>query len=86
MHWAEREWVYEVFDTMHLQPWQRINHFRNGRELCRKDNLIKNVKRFRRALEKEGRFVRARLARRPPLRQGRVRAVPKTRPSLTFAP
>jgi tubulin polyglutamylase TTLL9 len=55
MHWAEREWVYEVFDTMHLQPWQRINHFRNGRELCRKDNLIKNVKRAKRTLEKEGR-------------------------------
>ena len=32
-HWAEREWVYEVFDTMHLEPHQRLNHFRNG-ESC----------------------------------------------------
>ena len=23
-------------DTMHLEPHQRLNHFRNGRELCRK--------------------------------------------------
>ena len=43
--WAEREWVYEVFDTMHLESWQRLNHFRNGRELCRKDLLVKNLKR-----------------------------------------
>lgn len=56
MHWAEREWVYEVFDTMHLQPWQRINHFRNGRELCRKDRLISNMKRVRRQLERDGKL------------------------------
>lgn len=31
--WAERDWVYESFDTMHLEPWQRMNHFRNGREV-----------------------------------------------------
>ena len=51
--WAEREWVYEVFDTMHLESWQRLNHFRNGRELCRKDLLVKNLKRKKRALERE---------------------------------
>jgi tubulin polyglutamylase TTLL9 len=54
MHWADREWVYEVFDNGHLMPWQRLNHFRNGRELCRKDLLIKNTKRAKRTLEKEG--------------------------------
>jgi len=55
MHWADREWVYEVFDTGHLLPWQRVNHFRNGRELCRKDLLVKNVKRAKRTLAKQGR-------------------------------
>jgi hypothetical protein len=31
--WAERDWVYESFDTMHLDGWQRMNHYRNGREV-----------------------------------------------------
>lgn len=53
--WADREWVYACFDKMHLEPWQRLNHFRNGRELCRKDLMAKNIKRQRRALEKENR-------------------------------
>lgn len=39
---------------MHLESWQRLNHYRNGRELCRKDLMAKNMKRRRRALEKEG--------------------------------
>ena len=54
--WADREWVYSAFDKMHLDQWQRLNHFRNGRELCRKDLMAKNVKRRRRTLEKEGKF------------------------------
>ena len=53
------DWVYDSFDTMHLDSWQRLNHFRNGRELCRKDLLAKNMKRTRRALEKEGRTEEA---------------------------
>jgi tubulin polyglutamylase TTLL9 len=55
--WADREWVYACFDKMHLEPWQRLNHFRNGRELCRKDLMAKNIKRQRRTLEKENRYV-----------------------------
>ncbi len=57
--WAERDWVYNAFDKLHLENWQRLNHFRNGRELCRKDLLAKNIKRRRRALEKEGRLEEA---------------------------
>lgn len=57
--WADREWIYAAFDKMHLEPWQRLNHFRNGRELCRKDLMAKNMKRRRRALEKECRFEEA---------------------------
>ena len=53
--WADREWVYSAFDRMHLENWQRLNHFRNGRELCRKDLMAKNMKKRRRALEKENR-------------------------------
>ena len=44
----------EVFDTVHLHSWQRVNHFRNQRELCRKDLMVKNLKRFKRELQKEG--------------------------------
>lgn len=57
--WADREWSYAAFDKMHLEPWQRLNHFRNGRELCRKDLMAKNIKKRRRALEKEGRVEEA---------------------------
>jgi tubulin polyglutamylase TTLL9 len=57
--WADREWVYSAFDKMHLEQWQKLNHFRNGRELCRKDLMAKNVKRRRRTLEREGKSVEA---------------------------
>lgn len=57
--WADREWIYSAFDKMHLEQWQRLNHFRNGRELCRKDLMAKNMKRRRRTLEKEGRHEEA---------------------------
>ena len=57
--WADRDWIYAAFDKMHLDQWQRLNHFRNGRELCRKDLMAKNLKRRRRTLEKEGKFDEA---------------------------
>ncbi|GMI45796.1 hypothetical protein TrCOL_g10943 [Triparma columacea] len=59
IHWAEREWVFEVFDGMHLESHQRLNHFRNAKEICRKDLLIKNLKKRRRQLEKEGSYEEA---------------------------
>ena len=40
------------FDQLHLESWQRVNHFRSDRELCRKDLLVKNLKRFKRATAK----------------------------------
>ncbi len=52
--WADREWIYSAFDRMHLENWQKLNHYRNGRELCRKDLMAKNMKRRRRELEKAG--------------------------------
>lgn len=57
--WADREWIYSAFDKMHLEPWQRLNHYRNGRELCRKDLMAKNLKKRRRTLEKEGKYEEA---------------------------
>ena len=44
----------QTFDTLHLEPQQRVNHYRNSRELCRKDLLIKNLKRQKRQLQREG--------------------------------
>ena len=38
--WADREWIYSAFDKMHLENWQRLNHYRNGRELCRKVSTV----------------------------------------------
>ncbi|TYZ59530.1 hypothetical protein PybrP1_003448 [[Pythium] brassicae (nom. inval.)] len=52
-YWADREYIYELLDTVHLENGQKVNHFRNGRELCRKDLLIKNLKRAKRAMEKK---------------------------------
>ena len=53
-HWAEKEWVTEFMDGIHLNPTQKLNHFRNHRELCRKDLLIKNLKRAKRMLQRDG--------------------------------
>ena len=59
VHWADREWMFEYFDHVHLENWQRVNHYRNDRELCRKDLLIKNVKRRKRQCEREKRYDEA---------------------------
>ena len=59
--WADREIIFSIFDRkeVHLESWQKLNHFRNGRELCRKDLMAKNMKKKRRSLEKEGRIEEA---------------------------
>lgn len=31
--WADKEWVRDVMDTLHLQEHQRVNHFRNHFEV-----------------------------------------------------
>eukprot|EP00927_Polykrikos_kofoidii_P074892 TRINITY_DN70951_c0_g1_i1.p1 TRINITY_DN70951_c0_g1~~TRINITY_DN70951_c0_g1_i1.p1 ORF type:complete len:510 (-),score=60.31 TRINITY_DN70951_c0_g1_i1:69-1598(-) len=53
--WADKDWIHDSLDKMHLDPHQHVNHFRNHYELTRKDLLVKNVKRMKRTLEKEGR-------------------------------
>jgi len=52
--WADREWMREVFDTIHLEPHQKVNHYRNYYELTRKDMMAKNIKRYRRMLSRRG--------------------------------
>jgi tubulin polyglutamylase TTLL9 len=44
---------------MHLENNHKLNHFRNGRELCRKDLMAKNLKKKRRQLEKESKYEEA---------------------------
>ena len=61
VHWTSKEWTKGVLPKIHLFPHQRINHFRNYYELTRKDLLIKNLKRRRNALLKEGRTAEAAL-------------------------
>ncbi|GBG28389.1 Tubulin polyglutamylase TTLL5 [Hondaea fermentalgiana] len=54
IHWSDRDWIIDHFDNAHFETWQRVNHYRNDRELCRKDLLIKNLKRQKRQLERDG--------------------------------
>lgn len=42
-----------------LGPHQRINHFKNYYELCKKDQLIKNLKKHKKGLEREGKNAEA---------------------------
>jgi tubulin polyglutamylase TTLL9 len=66
IYWAEKEWIQDIMDNIHLSHNQRINHFRNHFEvmkdylkLTRKDLMIKNLKRFKKQLEKERKFDEA---------------------------
>eukprot|EP01029_Cantina_marsupialis_P003429 TRINITY_DN132828_c1_g1_i1.p1 TRINITY_DN132828_c1_g1~~TRINITY_DN132828_c1_g1_i1.p1 ORF type:complete len:493 (+),score=118.90 TRINITY_DN132828_c1_g1_i1:101-1579(+) len=57
--WADRDWIRQQFDSMHFNPRQRINHYRNSHELCRKDHMIKNLKKQKRLLIKDGKIDEA---------------------------
>ena len=41
IQWADREWVYEVFDQMHLEGHQRLNHFRSEEQRAERACSIK---------------------------------------------
>ncbi|XP_054624725.1 probable tubulin polyglutamylase TTLL9 isoform X4 [Dunckerocampus dactyliophorus] len=51
--WCEVGWLRENFDHSYMEEHARINHFRNHYELTRKDFLLKNLKRYKRTLERE---------------------------------
>lgn len=52
--WCEKEQVDWVFEKHRLIPQAKVNHFRGWTELCRKDMLSKNLKKYKRGLEKQG--------------------------------
>ena len=52
--WCEKEQIDWVFEKYRLNQGAKVNHFRGWGELCRKDMLSKNLKKFKRALEKQG--------------------------------
>ena len=53
INWADVGWIRDYFDHVHMDDHQRVNHFRNHYELTRKDLMVKNIKRFRKDMEKE---------------------------------
>ncbi|KAL4462148.1 hypothetical protein ABPG72_010464 [Tetrahymena utriculariae] len=67
LNWAEKEWILDVMDHAHVSSNQRVNHFRNFSELCRKDLLIKNIKKYKKTLEKENKLEEAALYNFTPL-------------------
>ncbi|XP_053706189.1 probable tubulin polyglutamylase TTLL9 isoform X2 [Synchiropus splendidus] len=52
-YWCEIGWLRESFDHTYLEEHMRINHFRNHYELTRKNLMVKNLKRYRKQLERE---------------------------------
>lgn len=53
--WADVFWIRESLDQVRLGEFQKVNHFRNHYELTRKDLTIKNIRRYKRMLEKADR-------------------------------
>ena len=37
--WGDKEWMKEVFDTLHLGENQRVNHFRNHFEVLKSTTI-----------------------------------------------
>eukprot|EP01135_Chromosphaera_perkinsii_P007817 Nk52_evm9s1020 gene=Nk52_evmTU9s1020 len=57
VYWASTHTMRNIFNAesgQRLNDWQLINHFPNHYELTRKDLMVKNIKRYRKDLEKEG--------------------------------
>ena len=56
-YWASTQTCRNLFSVdsgYRMNDFQLINHFSNHYELTRKDAMVKNIKRFRREMEKEG--------------------------------
>ncbi|XP_021110569.1 probable tubulin polyglutamylase TTLL9 isoform X14 [Heterocephalus glaber] len=52
-YWCDVSCLRENFDHTYMDDHVRISHFRNHYELTRKNYMVKNLKRFRRQLERE---------------------------------
>ncbi|CAD7950542.1 unnamed protein product [Amoebophrya sp. A120] len=60
VYWASVHTVRQMFNPetgKRLSDWQVINHFPNHYELTRKDLMVKNIKRYRKELEKRWNFA-----------------------------
>ncbi|KAK2192198.1 hypothetical protein NP493_37g10048 [Ridgeia piscesae] len=51
-YWCDISWMKEYFDHYYLEEHMKICHFRNHYELTRKNLMVKNLKRFRRQIER----------------------------------
>ncbi|CAL9696402.1 unnamed protein product [Knipowitschia caucasica] len=52
-NWCDVGWLRENFDHSYMEEHVRVNHFRNHFELTRKNLMVKNLKRYRKGIEKE---------------------------------
>ncbi|XP_041112744.1 probable tubulin polyglutamylase TTLL9 [Polyodon spathula] len=52
-YWCDVGWLRENFDHVYMEEHVRICHFRNHYELTRKNLMVKNLKRYRKLLERE---------------------------------
>uniref|UniRef100_A0A8C0IVJ0 Tubulin--tyrosine ligase-like protein 9 n=1 Tax=Chelonoidis abingdonii TaxID=106734 RepID=A0A8C0IVJ0_CHEAB len=52
-YWCDISWLRENFDHTYMDEHVRICHFRNHYELTRKNYIVKNLKRFRKQIERE---------------------------------
>ena len=59
IYWCEKQFIPETLDKIRAYPDKKINHFRNYYEICRKDLLSKNVKRYKKTVEREGKTEEA---------------------------
>eukprot|EP00066_Takifugu_rubripes_P025670 XP_011614936.1 PREDICTED: probable tubulin polyglutamylase TTLL9 [Takifugu rubripes] len=53
LNWCDLAWMKDNLDFLYMEEHVRINHFQNQYELCRKNLMVKNLKRHRKTLEKE---------------------------------
>ncbi|XP_029362898.1 putative tubulin polyglutamylase TTLL9 [Echeneis naucrates] len=52
-NWCDVGWLRENFDHFYMEEHVRINHFRNHYELTRKNLMVKNLKRYKKNLERD---------------------------------
>ncbi|KAJ8016579.1 hypothetical protein DPEC_G00008700 [Dallia pectoralis] len=58
-NWCDVGWLRENFDHSYMEEHVRISHFRNHYELTRKNLMVKNLKRYRKTLEREADRIEA---------------------------
>ncbi|XP_058498383.1 probable tubulin polyglutamylase TTLL9 [Solea solea] len=52
-NWCDVGWLRENYDHLYMDEHVRINHFRNHYELTRKNLMVKNLKRYRKVLDRD---------------------------------